>query len=271
MKTIAITNHKGGVGKSGLTVCLAGALREAGRNVLVMDLDQQATSTEWLGLRHPGELVDEEPFGGSLRDTVASASSISHLVLQSLCGVDVVPSGSGFASFDQAVAGTIAAERLLTRSLSGLTSDWDYVLIDCPPSLGLVTVNALVAADALLVPVEPKSASRTPILTILQLAREVQAQLNPRLELLGIVASRFQPRLQHRQVDAWLRANFGDQVFDSVIRESTHVSESHAYQLPVTRYMPKCNGSSDFKALCSEFLSRVEKSHQGLREVRIHG
>ena len=271
MKTIAITSHKGGVGKSGLTVCLAGALREAARKVLVVDLDQQATSTEWLGLRHPGEIVDEEPYGGPLRETISSASSIGHLVRASMSGVDVVPSGSGFASFDQSVAGMIASERLLARSLAGLPSHWDYVLLDCPPSLGLVTVNALVAADSLLVPVEPKSASRTPILTILRLAREVQTLLNPRLDLLGIVPSRFQPRLQHRQVDEWLRTTFGEDVFATVIRESTHVSESHAYQTPVTRYMPDCNGSIDFMALCSEFLDRVERSTEGLREVRIHG
>ena len=271
MKRIAIANHKGGVGKSGLSVCLAGALRDEGRRVLVVDLDQQATATEWLGLRHPGELVDEDAFGARLLETLACGQPLEALAHPSISGVDVIPCGSGFAPFERQAACQIASERLLERALDGSTAKWDYVLLDCPPSLGLVTVNALVAADLLLVPVEPKSASRTPILTVLRLAQEVQSLINPRLELLGIVASRFQPRLQHRQVEAWLRAHFHEQVFDTVVRESTHVSESHAFQKPVTQYLSASNGAADYQALCREMLDRLEGRVQGVREVRIHG
>ena len=257
MKVVAVTNHKGGVGKSGVSVCLAGALVEAGHRVLVVDLDQQATASEWLGVRAPNALPDEDPHGVKLAEALADAGSLAPLVLGTACRVDCLPCGSGFAVFERSVAGTLAAERLLARSLRSLPRDWDFVLLDCPPSLGLVTVNALVAADLLLVPVEPKSASRTPILTVLRLAREVQGLLNPDLGLAGIVASRAQPRVQHRQVEAWLRTTFPEQVFDTVVRENTHISESHAFQLPVTAYLAHSNGAIDFRSLCEEFLERV--------------
>ncbi|MCR9095661.1 MAG: ParA family protein [bacterium] len=271
MKTIAIANHKGGVGKSGAAVCLAGALRERGLRVLVVDLDQQATATEWLGLRSPGELPDDEPYGSALCQAVSHAWPLADLVRTSPVELDVVPCGSGFASFDRCVSGQLAAERLLARSMSQLPEEWDLVLLDCPPSLGLVTVNALVASDYLLIPVEPKSASRTPILTILRLAQDVQAQLNENLELLGIVVSRMQPRLQHRQVESWLRELFGVDVLDGVIRESTHVGESHAFQRPVNQYMPASIGAVDFREVGAELLSRIAAAQEeGRREVRIY-
>lgn len=271
MSTVAITNHKGGVGKSAVTVCLAGALIEVGKRVLVIDLDQQGTSTEWLGARHPGELAQADLYGARLRDALADGLPLDSLVLQTRTGIDLIGCGTGFAAFERAVSGQLAAEGLLARALAELPPCWDFILIDCPPSLGLATMNALVAAEQMLIPVEPKSASRTPILTLLRVARDVRELLNRNLELLGVVASRLQRRIQHRQVETWLRNSFGDRVFESVVRENTHIGESHAFQKPVTAYMPICNGSDDFRALRNEFLSRIEGSMDAKKEVPAHG
>jgi chromosome partitioning protein len=271
MRTIAIANHKGGVGKSAVTVCLAGALAEVGKRVLVVDLDQQGTSTEWLGARHPGELAQTDLYGARLRDALADGLPLDPLVLQTRTGVDLIGCGTGFAAFERAVSGQLAAEGLLARALAQLPRSWDFILLDCPPSLGLATMNALVAAERMLIPVEPKSASRTPILTLLRVARDVSELLNRDLELLGIVVSRLQHRIQHRQVQSWLRSSFGDRVLQSALRESTHIGESHAFQKPVTAYMPICNGSDDFRVLRDEFLSRLEDSTSSHDGVLAHG
>ena len=271
MKIVAVTNHKGGVGKSGVSVCLAGFLAEAGCRVLVIDLDQQATASEWLGVRAPGHLASQDTHGTRLGQAIANGESLAELVQLTGSDVDCIPCGTSFATFERSVSGVLSAEGLLRRALASLDSCWDVVFLDCPPSLGLVTANALVAADLMLVPVEPKSASRTPILTVLRLAREVQTILNPRLGLSGIVASRVQPRIQHRQVEDWLRHEFGNQVFRSVIRENTHISESHAFQRPITTYAPDSNGAVDFRALGNEFLERLQaKAAESLEDV-VHG
>ena len=257
MKTIAVANHKGGVGKSGVAVCLAGVLVEAGYRVLVVDLDQQATASEWLGLRPPAARAEEHPHGHRLERALTRRQSFVDLVQATNAGPDCVPCGTGFATFERSAADVLAAEHLLAHALSTIGSNWDVVLLDCPPSLGLTTVNAMACADLLLVPVEPKSASRTPILTVLRLADEVRHVLNPRLGLAGIVASRVQPRIQHRQVEAWLRDEFGDKVFRCTIRENTHISESHAFQRPISAYAPASNGAVDFRELGGEFLERM--------------
>ena len=270
MTTVAVTNHKGGVGKSAVTVCLAGALVEVGKRVLVVDLDQQGTSTEWLGARHPGQLAQADLHGARLRDALADGSPLDPLVLHTRGGIDLIGCGTGFAAFERTVSGQLAAEGLLARALAQIPHCWDFILLDCPPSLGLATMNALVAAERMLIPVEPKSASRTPILTLLRVARDVRELLNRDLELLGIVASRLQRRIQHRQVQEWLRSSFGDRVFDSALRENTHVGESHAFQKPVTAYMPICNGSDDFRAFRDEFLYRIDDVREQRAEVPAH-
>jgi len=250
MRTIAVTNQKGGSGKTTTSVNLAAALGEKGKRVLLVDLDAQASSSTWYGVKDGGKgLFDVFVGNGNLVDLVHQTSAP---------GVELIPSSSWLMGTDKSLAGEVGAETILRRHLDRLPRDrWEYVLLDCPPALGVLTVNALAAAGEVLVPVESHVLALNGLAQLLKTLDVVKERLNPSLEIMGILACRVDSRTRHAlEVVEMLRTRFGKQVFKTVIRENVRLAESPSFSQPITQYDPGSHGAEDFRSLALEILRR---------------
>lgn len=247
MRLIAIINQKGGSGKTTTTVNLAATLAEQGRPVLVLDLDPQASASSWLGVKDGGRgLLEVLTNRLPLADLVQSTSAD---------GVDIIPSSSWLIGAEKALAGEVGAEAILRQRLGALTGLWQYILIDCPPALGLLTVNALAAARELLVPVESHVMGLGGLARILETLELVKERLNPELTVAGIVACRVDLRTRHAQeVVEQLRGRFGPLVYNTLIRENVRLAECPSFGQPITRYDSVCNGAEDYRRLATEVI-----------------
>lgn len=250
MYVLAITNQKGGSGKTTTAVNLAATLAEAGKRVLVIDLDPQASASSWLGSTSPGRGLFEVFTGeGGLADLIQDSTAP---------GVQLVPASPWMVGVDRALAGEVGAELIFRKSLRALPQDrWDLVLLDCAPSLGLLAVSALAACQAVLVPVEARVMALAGLAALVQTLDRVRERLNPGLEMAGIVPCRVDSRTRlSTDVVASLRERFGDQVFQTAIRENVRLAEAPSFHKPITLYDPKSVGAADYRALARELLDR---------------
>jgi chromosome partitioning protein len=250
MRRIAVASQKGGVGKTTLVVNLACALAEQGARVLVVDLDPQANASGWLGLTVDGPgLLDVLRGNGHIADTVRTAATDAR--------VDVIPASPWLATADAALAGEVGRETLLRSALAALPARrWEYLIADCPPALGLLSLSALVALREVVIPVETKGLALAGLASVLETIERVRARLNPELHASAIVACRFDGRTTlSRDVLAQLRERFGPLVLQTVIRENTRLAEAPSHQEPVIRYAPESHGAADFRALAREFAA----------------
>lgn len=248
--TIAFPNEKGGVAKTATCVNLAGCLVDQGFRCLIVDLDPQGSAGEHLGVVASGE----ELLGALLGD-----QHLEDQIHATKSGIDLVPSGPQLQGLIE--VSRRARERLLERALAKLPSgQWDFIFLDCPARNDLLSDNALVAADVVLVPVECKNQSLTPLLRLLDTIVQIQAEFGSPKAILGIVPTRFRSitNMSSDFVEA-LRAQFGATVFEAVIRESTQVAEAPRKHLPVVAYAPQSLGAFDYRQLADEFLRRVEE------------
>jgi len=253
MRTISVVNQKGGSGKTTTAVNLAAALGEKGRRVLLLDLDPQHSATDWLGL-HNGYKGVKGVFSvftenGNLLDVVSNTS---------VAGVDVVPSSSWLVGVEKFLAGEVGAETILRRNFEALQGGhWNYALIDCPPTLGVLTVNALVATSEVLVPVEAHVMALSGLAQLIETVELVQERLNPGLRITGILACRVDARTRHAQeVVEQLRERFGKLVYKSVIRENVRVAEAPSFSMPITVYDQRSYGAADYRALAEEVIEQ---------------
>ena len=252
MKTVAIAMQKGGSGKTTTTVNLAAALAEKGKRVLVVDVDPQANATGWFGVRDAGKGVFAALCeNGSLSDVVVRTETE---------GVDLAPSSAWLVGAERALAGEVGAEGILRRRLRPLAERYDVVLVDTPPTLGILTVGALVAADEVLVPVEAHVMALNGLAQLLQTVEAVRDRLNEDLRLLGIVACRVDARTRHAQdVTEELRKRFPAETFKTVVRENVRLAEAPSFGQPVTVYDTRSTGAEDYRALADEVLARWKK------------
>jgi chromosome partitioning protein len=248
MRTLAIANQKGGSGKTTTSVNLAAALGELGRRVLMVDLDPQHSATAWLGVTNAGKGVLGVFLGeGSILDFVQKTEAP---------GVEVAPSSTWLVGLEKILAGEVGAETILRRQLDKLPPNrWDYVILDCPPTLGLLTINALAAARELLIPVEAHVMALAGLAHLLHTVEVVRERLNPDLKVTGILACRVDSRTRHaREVVDMLRERSGSLVYETVIRENVRLAECPSFGLPITKYDPKSAGAADYRALAQEVL-----------------
>lgn len=247
---IAITNQKGGVGKTTTAAALLTALHQRGARVLGVDLDPQGSLGFSLGLdiEHCATIYDV------FRGEAEPSAVISHTEVCDLLPSNILLSGAEL-EFNRP-----GREFLLKNALSRVEDDYDYIIVDTPPALNLLTVNAYVAADSLIIPMAPEVLSLLGVSQIKETIESVRSYYNPRLEVLGILLNRFSARFNlNREVlelAGQIAAQLGTQVFETKIRGSVAVAEAPAHGLSVLDYAPSCKPSQDFQALCDEVAGR---------------
>ncbi|MGR3311390.1 MAG: ParA family protein [Candidatus Brocadiales bacterium] len=250
MRIIALTNQKGGVAKTTTTVNLGACLAQLGKKVLLIDLDPQGNLSSWLG-------KDNENQKKSMYDVFLGEAEIKDILESSRVeGLEIAPAHTDLIAVESTFANEAGRDTILKRKLFPLAEQYDYILLDCPPSLGLITINALAAVKEIFVPVETKILALNGLVTLLNIIHRVRDRLNPLLEVTGIIACMFDSRTTlSNEVVGKISTRFQDKVFNTIIRESTRLGECPISALPITMYAPGSIGAEDYTNLAQEVIN----------------
>lgn len=251
-------NQKGGVAKTTTAVNLGAYLAQAGRRVLLIDTDPQGNATTSLG-------VDPRGLKVSLYNVLIEKTPIQQaLTLTERVGLDLIPAATALAGAEVEMARMMARERLLSRALQPLLPSYDYVLIDDPPSLGLLTINGLTAAHGVLIPVQCEYLALEGLSLLLGTIQQVREILNERLALTGVLLTMYDSRTNlGQQVVEEVQNYFPDKVFRTIIPRNVRLSEAPSYGQSILSYAPTSPGALAYQALAAEFLQREEKGQEG--------
>jgi chromosome partitioning protein len=249
---LAMCNQKGGVGKTTSTINLGAALAEYGRRVLLVDFDPQGALSVGLGVQ-PHQL-DQTIYNL----IVERKTTIDEVIMPtSVDGMDLLPSNIDLSAAEVQLVTEVGREQTLGRCLAPVLDRYDYVLVDCQPSLGLLTVNALACADGVLIPLECEFFSLRGVALLMDTIEKVQDRLNPKLEITGILATMYDPRTLHtREVMTRVVEAFGELVFDAVINRTVRFPETTVAGEPITRWATKSAGAEAYRALAREVIAR---------------
>jgi chromosome partitioning protein len=252
---ISMCNQKGGVGKTTSTINLGAALAEYGRRVLLVDLDPQGALSAGLGVPH----YDLDATVHNL--LVEPRVSIDDVLLNTrVKGLDLVPSNIDLSAAEIQLVNEVGREQTLARALHPVLDRYDYVLIDCQPSLGLLTVNALACSDSVIIPTECEFFSLRGLALLTDTVDKVRDRLNPRLSIKGIVITRYDSRtINAREVMARVLERFGDLVFDTPISRTVRFPETSVAGEPITTWAPKSTGAEAYRSLAREVIDRFGK------------
>ena len=250
-RVIAMCNQKGGVGKTTSTINLGAALAEAGRRVLLVDLDPQGALSVGLGV-NPLQL--ERTIYNLLMERDVALDDV--LLGTAIPGLDLLPSNIDLSAAEVQLVNEVAREQTLARVLGPVLDDYDIVLVDCQPSLGLLTVNALTAAHSVIIPLECEFFALRGVALLIQTIEKIRERLNPHLELEGILATMYDSRTLHgREVLARVVEAFGDKVFHTVINRTIRFPETTVAGEPITTYAPTSSGATAYRELALEVLA----------------
>jgi chromosome partitioning protein len=251
-RVIAMVNQKGGVGKTTSTVSLGAALAEYGRKVLLVDFDPQGALSVALGV--PAHDLDRTVYN-LLMDSDCAASDV--IVSTDVPGLDLMPSNIDLSAAEVALVNEVAREHALVRGLAGVVDDYDYIIIDCQPSLGLLTINALTAAQGVIIPLECEYFALRGVKLLTDTVTKVQGRLNPRLELTGVLATMYDARTLHtREVLERVVDAFGDQVFHTVISRTIKFPDATVAGEPITVFAPSSPGADSYRQLARELIAK---------------
>lgn len=255
-KVIAIANQKGGVGKTTTAINLAASLAVLEKKVLIIDADPQANTTSGLNFS-----PDDEQHR-TLYEVMIGKIDISDTLIQTeIAGLHMIPSHINLVGAEIEILDVPERESVLKKALSTIRDDYDFIIIDCSPSLGLITVNTLTAADSVIIPVQPEFFALEGLGKLLQTIRLVQNGVNPSLTIEGFVVTMFDGRTKvHNQVVGQLRDHFKELVFQTVIQRNIRLSEAPSYGKPIILYDVMCNGSSNYLSLAKEILEHNNQS-----------
>lgn len=255
----AIANQKGGVGKTTTAVSLSAFLALAGQRVLLVDLDPQCNASSSVGLDK--NKVNPSSYEVLLGQVSAARATLRHAHLN----LAIIPASPSFTGAEVELVGELAREYRLRQALMPELSRYDYILIDCPPSLGLLTVNALTAASGVLVPVQCEYLALEGLSQLMRTVQLVRQRLNHQLELRGVVMTMYDPRTAlAQQVVAEVERHFGEKVFNTRIPRNIRLSEAPSHGLPINVYAPTSPGSLAYKALADEILAQDSALSQNL-------
>jgi chromosome partitioning protein len=252
MKTIAVVNQKGGVGKTTTAINLAAYLARAGKRVLLVDLDPQGNATSGFGV---DKYENEKSMYNVLVDTEA-IHNVRHTTSEK--NVHIIPSNHNLSGAEVDLVSLPKREYILNEALQAVTDDYDITIIDCPPSLGLLSINGLVAADYVLVPVQTEYYAMEGMGQLVQTIQRIQQRLNPTLSILGVVLTMYDSRTSlSEQVRSEVERVFGELVFKTVIPRNVRLAEAPSHGEPIVSYDKWSKGARSYKALAKEVIHRV--------------
>jgi chromosome partitioning protein len=252
-KIFCVANQKGGVGKTTTTVNLAAGLAKVGQRVLMVDLDPQGNATMGSG-------VDKRSMALSVYDVLLESASVQEAAIFSeKCGYHVLGANRELAGAEVELVELERRDKRLKAALAEVDTDYDFILIDCPPSLSMLTLNGLCSAHGVIVPMQCEYFALEGLTDLVNTIKQVHANLNPDLQIIGLLRVMFDPRITlQQQVSDQLKAHFGDKVFDTVIPRNVRLAEAPSYGLPGVVFDPSARGSQAFVAFASEMVQRIK-------------
>jgi chromosome partitioning protein len=250
-RVIAVTNQKGGVGKTTTSVNLAAGLGHAGRRVLLVDLDPQGNATMGSG-------IDKRSLKATVYQVLLGLATADAVRVHSKSGgYDVLPANRELAGAEVEMIELEHRESRLKAALDRIADQYDYILLDCPPALNMLTVNGLVAADAVMIPMQCEYYALEGLSDLVNTVKRVRQHLNPKLEIEGLLRTMFDPRnTLAQQVSAQLQEHFGNKVYSTVIPRNVRLAEAPSFGAPAVTFDRECKGSQAYIALASEILGR---------------
>lgn len=257
-RVVAMCNQKGGVGKTTTTINLGAALADYGRKVLLVDFDPQGALSVGLGL--DAHNLDLSIYNVLMDTSLKAADIVQKTPVE---GMDLLPANIDLSAAEIQLVTEVGREQALGRILAPLVDEYDVMLIDCQPSLGLLTINALTAADGVVVPLECEYFALRGVALLKETIEKVRDRLNPRLEIEGLLATMYDSRTVHgREVLARLVEAFGDRVFHTVVGRTVRFPETTVAGLPITSFAPSSRGASAYRQLAREVLARWEPARR---------
>lgn len=256
-RTIAITNQKGGVGKTTTSVNLAAGLAGLGKRVLLVDLDPQGNATMGSG-------VDKRSLTGSVYQLILGLSMVDRVRVRSESGgFDLIPANRELAGAEVELVELEYRETRLKAALEPILDEYDFILLDCPPALNMLTVNGLVAADAVMIPMQCEYYALEGLTDLVNTVKRVRQSLNPRLDIDGLLRTMFDPRSTlAQQVSAQLQSHFGTKVYTTVIPRNIRLAEAPSFGIPAVNFDAACKGAQAYMALAAEILEREQIERQ---------
>lgn len=242
----SFVNHKGGTAKTTSTLNLGAALARKGKRVLLIDVDPQANLTAGLGVNE---------VSSSIYESLVKGADLPIITIKK--NLDLVPSSLDLAAFELEMGAEFSRETIIKRKIEPIKKNYDYILFDCPPNISLVTINALVASDQVLIPLEAEFFAFRGIDSIVGIIQKVKTHLNENLTIKGVFITKCNPqRLLTKQITESVNKHFGDKLFNTYIRINVALSEAQANGQDIFEYAPESNGAEDYENLCEEILSK---------------
>ena len=247
MKILAIANQKGGVGKTTTAVNLCASLAQSGQSVLLVDADPQGNATSGIG-------IEKNNAEASIYDVLTDEASINDVILKTgIESLDLVPANISLAGAEIELVSVMSREMRLKRALEELSGSWDYIIIDCPPSLGILTINAFTASDGIIIPVQCEYYALEGLSQLLSTVNLVKRHLNTTLEIEGVVLTMLDARTNlGYEVAEEVRAHFGEKVYDTVIPRNIRLSEAPSHGMPINIFDPGATGARSYNNLAME-------------------
>lgn len=261
-----MTNQKGGVGKTTTVLNLGVYLSKKGNKVLVVDIDPQSNLTSGLGIQ-----VDKENNEKSVYDILVNQVPTTEVIKSTrIYGLDILPSTIELAGAEVEMVNAMSRETILRKALEPVKDKYDYIIIDCPPSLGLLTINAHVAADRIFIPVQAEYFALEGLGQLVNTIKLVKGNLNNELEIGGVIITMFDSRTNlSKDVALELQKFFGDKLFDTLIPRNIRLSEAPSHGLSIEEYDATSNGAKAYERLTNEILERFSKKNAGLERPRL--
>lgn len=254
MRVLAITNQKGGVGKTTTAVNLAASLAEQGQRVLLVDLDPQGNATTGCGITKRDALP-------TVYQLLLGLSPFSAVCIKSSYGFDLLPANRDLAGAEVELVGVENREFRLREALGAVASHYDFILLDCPPALNMLTVNGLVAANAVLIPMQCEYYALEGLSDLVETLRKVRAKLNPTLEIDGLVRTMFNGQSSlAKQVSGELDQHFGNKVYNTIVPRNVRLAEAPSYGKPVLAFDRSSKGAQAYLELASEIMTRSKEA-----------